>query len=174
MRVHLFLEQSDFKFEPWEEAVPEIKKWIDDHVIAVAEGHNLNHAVIHIQCADAVSLKFGVRDLHREQSPMIAAMEDSVVSDYEDAGFDYWDSIPPFGVVELYALELTHRPDVTEAELEAFFLLAVNFLLNSFMMIAFRGSEVEHVERYMEDTIRWARAYTYQGETCFRYKHPGW
>ncbi|WP_029192866.1 hypothetical protein [Paenibacillus harenae] len=174
MRVSLFLGKDDYKFAEWEHTAPEIKKLAANSVITVSPGPDRNHASICIVCSGSLSLKFMVRDLHQAQSSLIRSMEESVIADYEHENYDYWGQIPPFGVVELYAMELLHDASVSEAELEALFRLTELFLIDHFMMFTFRANEIEKVQRYMKDTIRSSIQYAHQGAHYFRFKPAGW
>ncbi|CAM3390956.1 hypothetical protein PALU110988_20050 [Paenibacillus lupini] len=170
-RVYLFLEEEDFRFEAWEEAGPEIKRCVEHHQISVRPGRNMNHANIEILCGDiGLALKFKLSDLWQENSPMLPSMEQSVMEDIEDTDFDYWDQIPPFGVVELYEieLELEREMEVTESKVKAFITLTFNFLLKHFMMVAFRESEIQSVRSYFIDENSMIRTFTHNAETGYR------
>ncbi|MGO4543020.1 hypothetical protein [Paenibacillus sp. 2TAB19] len=90
---------------------------------------------------------------------MLASMEQSVIKDIEDNDFDYWDQIPPFGVVELYGIGLEAGKGATEAEIRAFFTLIYNFLLEHFMMFAFRESEIQSVCSYVIDWSNYIKTF---------------
>ncbi|UVI29290.1 hypothetical protein [Paenibacillus spongiae] len=171
-RVYLFLEEEDFKLEAWENAGPEYKRCIDNHRVAVRPGRNLNHADIEVQCDDAgLALKFSLCDIWQEQSSMLASMKQSVVEDVQDKDYDYWDQIPPFGVVELYRIELERREAATEAEVTAFLRLVEHFLSKHFMMYVIRESEIQSIHSYIID---WSngnlKTFTHDGETGYRVK----
>ncbi|SFD79129.1 hypothetical protein SAMN05216378_1440 [Paenibacillus catalpae] len=169
-RVYLFLEENDFKLEAWEGARSEFKRCVENHRITVSSGRNMNHASIEVQCGGSIdlALKFNISDLKQEKSSMLASMEQSVVVDIEDNDFDYWDQIPPFGVVELYDIELERGKKATEPEVEAFVTLIYNFLLKHFMMFAFRESEIESVRSYIFDWSSCIKTFSHDGETGYR------
>ncbi|URN95129.1 MAG: hypothetical protein NAG76_02400 [Candidatus Pristimantibacillus lignocellulolyticus] len=145
-RVYLFLEEKEFVLEAWENANLEIKRCVDNHQLTVYPGHNSNHADIEIKCENIeLTLKFSLRDLWQEKSLMLTSINQSVVYDINDENFDYWDTIPPFGVVELFGIDFNRGKETTEAEVEAFCLLLNHFLLKHFMMYVFLEREIQLV-----------------------------
>ncbi|SDW21849.1 hypothetical protein [Paenibacillus sp. CF384] len=173
-RIYLFLEEKDFQLEAWEGASSEFKRCVDNHQISVRPGCNINHANIEVRCAEiGLTFRFNLRDLNQEQSSMLKSMEQSVVEDYEDKAYDYWDQIPPFGVVELYSIELERGKRATEAEVKAFFALIYNFLLKHFMMFSFRESEIQSIRSYMIDWSSCIKTFTHNGEIGYRVKNFG-
>ncbi|MBB3112754.1 hypothetical protein FHS18_004856 [Paenibacillus phyllosphaerae] len=171
MRVSVFLEQKSYKISEWEDAPPLVRSLMERAVITVQPGHNRNHAVIQLHYGQSGSIRFLVRDLHQERSPLLQPMEESVIKDYDQEGFDYWDRIPPFGVVELYKIELTYGTQVSTEELEWMFRLSTNFLIEQFMMFVFAERTAANVAPYMKLALSYnARQFTYQGECYYRDK----
>ncbi|WP_054024975.1 hypothetical protein [Bacillus sp. FJAT-28004] len=168
-RVYLFLEEKEFVLEAWEDANLEIKHCVDNHRITVHSGRNSNHADIEVNCESIeLTLKFSLRDLKQEKSSMLASMEQSVVKDIEDKDFDFWDTIPPFGVVELFGIGFKRGKETTEAEVEAFFLLLNNFLLKHFMMYVFLESEIESVLPYIIEWKSSLKEFSHNGVKGYR------
>ncbi|MBB6636842.1 hypothetical protein [Cohnella thailandensis] len=105
---------------------------------------------------------------------MIQSMKASVVEDTSSDEYDYWDSIPPYGVVEVYEVELIDRAGSEESEIEALFRLVNSYLMNTFLMFTYRSSEITKIEKYIQEDIQFARMYTHEGESCYRLKMLGW
>ncbi|SFS65080.1 hypothetical protein [Paenibacillus sp. BC26] len=168
-RVYLFLEEKAFQLKAWEDAGEEFKRCVDNQRITVRQGRNANHANIEVQCGDVgLTLKLSLSDLKRENSPMLTSMEQSVVEDIEDHHFDYWDQIPPVGVVEIYDFEFERGELATDAEVKAFFTLIFHFLLKHFLLFAFRESEIRSIRSYMMDWNCNLKTFYHHGETCYR------
>jgi|GEM_PF-6467230 len=168
-RVYLFLEEKEFVLEAWENASLEIKRCVDNHRITVHPGRNSNHSDIEINCEDIeLTLKFSLRDLWQEKSLMLASINQSVVYDIDDDNFDFGDTVPPFGVVELFGIELKQGKETTEAEVEAFFLLLNHFLLKHFMMYVFLESEIQSFLPCIHDRISKLKEFSHNGAKGYR------
>ncbi|GMK41128.1 hypothetical protein PCCS19_41840 [Paenibacillus sp. CCS19] len=176
-RVYLFVEEAaeaSLKLEAWEAAPPEVLRCTDNQRITVRSGSGRHHADIEIECRLAgITLMFSIRDLWQEKSPMIHSMQQSVVDDYEDEDYDYWDLIYPFGVVELYRISLDRSPNTTEADARAFFLLLEHFLLKHFMMYAYLEREIQHLPPYFVDKSSCVKTFTHEGELGYRVRTYG-
>lgn len=171
-RVYLFVEEAaeaNLRLEAWDAAPPEVLRCTDNQRITVWSGSSRHHAGIKIECPSAgLTLTFGIRDLWQEKSPMIHSMQQSVVEDDEDESYNYWDLIYPFGVVELYRIDLDRSPNTTEADARAFFLLLEHFLLKHFMMYAFLESEILQVQPYMIDANSCIKTFSHNGKLGYR------
>jgi hypothetical protein len=142
LRVNTFVEVRDIKFRDWEHSSAEIKALVVNHNIYVEQGEGLNRAKIHIQCNDSMSLKFKVLDLYQERSPIIEFLENNFITDTSNDDFDYWDVMPPFGIVELYEIDLKCNAYCTKVMIEALFQLTFNLLLDYFNLIVFCSREI--------------------------------
>lgn len=173
-RVYLFLEEKEFVLEAWEDANLEIKRCVNNHRITVHPGRNSNHADIQIKCESIeLTLKFSLRDLWQEKSLMLASINQSVVYDIEDENFDYWDTIPPFGVVELFGIEFNQGKETTEAEVEAFLLLFNHFLLKHFMMYVFLEREIQSVLSNILNCTSSLKEFSHNGVKGYRVANFG-
>lgn len=169
-RVHLFLEENEYKLTAWEGASAEMLRCVADHRTEVLQGRNRNHADLSIHCGDmGLSVHFSIGDLRQEESPMLDSLQSSVDE------YDFWDNIPPFGVVELYNIRLERSQNTGDAEIMAFCHLLDRFLCEHFMMYVVLESEIAPIHAYMLN--RWrscnAKSYVHNGETGYRVK-SGW
>ncbi|OBZ12225.1 hypothetical protein [Bacillus sp. FJAT-26390] len=171
MRVSQFLQKDRFEFRFCSNESAEIRAWLEKLGITVSPGSNLNHAIIVFHSSTGVNLQFKIRDLKQEKSPMLSAMHASVIDDSDDENFDFWDKIPPFGVIEQYGFELINEQEASSEELESLFHVIELFMLDHFMMTTFKVSEIKPVERYMKQTISMSIPYLYDGIACYRYKN---
>jgi hypothetical protein len=171
-RVSSFLEQKHYKlnYSANDKIMHDkiMQHIVANHTLDVSPGENINHADLTIQYSDKISLRIKLRDLHQENSPMIQSMEDSVVEDTSSEDFDYWDPIPPFGVVEVYGYELHHHGKITETEITALFILLDILLTDTFMLFTFRSSEIKNIANFMQTTINGSNIYLHDGEICYR------
>ncbi|MCR8660124.1 hypothetical protein [Paenibacillus endoradicis] len=173
-RVCLFLEEKEHVLEAWEDANLEIKRCVDKHRITVLPGRNSNHADVEVNCESIeLTLKFSLRDLWQEKSLMLASINQSVVYDTDDENFDYGDTIPPFGVIELFGIGFKRGEATTEAEVEAFFLLLNHFLLKHFMMYVFLESEIQSVLPYMIEWTSSLKEFSHNGVKGYRVANFG-
>ncbi|MDQ0111865.1 hypothetical protein [Paenibacillus harenae] len=173
-RVSLFLEQRHYAFEAWGSDDPVMLRHADNYRIIVSQGRNPNYANIEVQRTDAqLTLRFGLCDLNQEQPLMLESMRQSVATDTEDDAFDCWDTIPPFGVVELYGFQIEHSARITGEELAAFFALIRRFLLKHFLMIAFLDREIDAVRAYMNDWHAEMKPFVHDGAIGYRVKEYG-
>lgn len=171
-RVSVFLQQKRYEFESWEEVSPEIKSIAKDVTVHVRQGRNINFADLEVRCDHlGLILKFSVCDLRREASPMLESMERSIITDTSDERFDYWDQVPPFGVVHVYGITMVHQQSIDGPALAAFFNLLDHFLLNHFLMYAFCESEM--VSPHMIEQACDLKTFIHDGQTCYRVKNFG-
>lgn len=176
-RVYLFVEQAssnDLKLEDWEDASPEVRRCTEDQQITVRPGSSNHLADVQINCRTAgLTLTFSMCDLWQEQSPVLASIQLSFVQDSDEDGFDFWDQMPPFGVVQLYGIKLERRSDTSEAEVQALFLLLEHFLLAHFMMYAFLESEILHIQPYIINNGSCINTFIHEGELGYRVRTFG-
>lgn len=145
MRVSTFLEEKDFRLIDVEYLSPAIKALVVDHHIKVTQGESENIAHIHVQYNESLSFQCKVIDLYQEHSPKIAWITNSYITDTSNDEFDYEDVLPPFGVVELYDLDMKCDSDCTQVMIQALYQLTFNFLLEYFNVIVFSSSEATNV-----------------------------
>lgn len=171
-RIYNFLEEKEIVLEAWEGAPAGIMRCIENHRITVKPGYNRNHADLEIVCSGiGLTFKFSLSDLWQEHSPMLESME---VEDSED--FDFFeDTIPPFGVVELYNIELGREQGTTEEEVKSFFNLLNYFLIMNFMMYVFRESESQSIKQYIlyGSSRSSIKTFDHDGEIGYRVKQFG-
>ncbi|MEI2284008.1 hypothetical protein [Paenibacillus polysaccharolyticus] len=145
LRVSTFLEEKDFRFVDVEYLPPTMKALVIDHHINVTQGESENIAHIHVQYNENLSFQCKVIDLYQEHSPKIAWIKNSYVTDTSNDDFDYEDVLPPFGVVELYDLDMKCNSDCTKVMIQALYQLMFNFLLEYFNVIVFHSREATNV-----------------------------
>jgi hypothetical protein len=171
-RVSVFLQQNSYEFESWEEASPDIRIIAKDVTVHVRQGRSVNFADLEIRCdLLGLILKCSICDLMREASPMLESMERSFVTDTSDERFDYWDQLPPFGVVHMYGITMVHQQSIDEPLLAAFFILLDHFLLNHFLMYAFCDSEMTSL--HMIEHAGDMKTFIHDDRTCYRVKNFG-
>lgn len=171
-RVSIFIQESQYRFEAWEDSSSNVKKVADDSVIIVHQGRNINYADIRIHCKKiGLTLTFSTYDLWQEGSAMLNSIRKSVVEDITDENFDYWDNLPPFGVIHLFQIELIRNSYISNEDLAIFFDLFSNFLLKYFMMYVFYESEA--VSPYMIERAGDIKTFNHQGKRCCRVKQQG-
>jgi hypothetical protein len=145
MRVRTFLEEKDYRFKDVEYLSPVINALVVDHHINVTEGERESIANIHVQYNESLYFQCKVIDLYQEHSPKITWIKNSYVTDTANNDFDYEDVMPPFGVVELYDLDVKCNSECTKKIMKALHQLTFNFLLEYFNLIVFHSREATNV-----------------------------
>ncbi|WP_337103772.1 hypothetical protein [Paenibacillus sp. YIM B09110] len=142
-RISIFLEEGHDSLELPEDMDSKSRDSASNTHLSVFQGINENHAEMEIHCEEtAIILKLSLRDLCQEKHPLLFALKESVITDIDHDSFDYFDQIPPFGVIELYALRLKRNKKTTETDVEAVFRQLQRFLLHHFIMVVFMESEL--------------------------------
>ncbi|GLX66752.1 hypothetical protein [Paenibacillus glycanilyticus] len=166
-RVSVLLEKKYYRLDAWEEASPAVKQIAQSVTIAVQQGSNINYADLTIQSESmGFLLTCSLCDLWQEKSPMIDSIKSTIVEDTSDEDFDYWDALPPFGIVHLYDSGLIMRQPIMEEDLEDLFNLFGQFLLKHFMMYVME--EHEAVCPYMMESGGITKTYVHEGLNYYR------
>lgn len=171
-RVSSFVHETEYRFEAWEDADPKIQCLAEAIRVKVCQGASNNHAQLEVYC-EGIDLKqvFGLRDLWCEGSSILGSIEQSINKDSEDSGYDWWDYLPPFGVVQMYGVTLQRGSKVTNKELAAFYTLLYRSLLKYFMMVVFLESD--KVCSQMVDHAGDIRDFVHDGQIGYRVKSFG-
>ncbi|OMC71661.1 hypothetical protein BK126_06200 [Paenibacillus sp. FSL H7-0326] len=143
--------------------------YIDDHIILVSRGVNEDYAHVTIHGKDEFTFKCTLIDVRKENPSLIQVLKASVIEDYEHEEYEYADTMPYIGAVEVRDVEwICHLPEEPKELGEKFFTFVSSFLLNCSYNLSADIKELEPVKEYIKKDLQFMLKFPFEGKTYIR------